>query len=446
MSHPSRSTSKPTFVGGLSAALVPRFRSMSTVEGDSLFRSAFVTAILTFSILALIFLVWPGVVFKFLAPGLNDPGSFINANSIVLIALSLPLTAVAGVATAYLNARYQFFIAGCGTLIFNLCALAGLILGPLMENSLFGLCFGIGVGAFARSLSQLVYLPRRLWTFTSIEVGFDCNFLQAFFASSFSASLMLLVPVIMRAMASGFGSGLIASFNYSLKLVELPIGIFLASIATVSLSRFSELEATGDHEGALVAGAYYLKRSLLIALAVMLIGLWFAEPVVRIVLGRGSMDSQAIERITELFQIALLGVPAVSAIGIGTALLNAELRPDKVFICTAICLVLLFPFALPGFLLHSLRLLIFALVGFQIVLATILCRSAGLNQIEMTRWFDYKTKLSLFFFLVIVGVIYYVDIICSSAPLIGSDLTRVFLALSGFLCAITIPAKIYRNA
>ena len=72
--------------GGLSAALVPRFRSMSIVEGDSLFRSAFVTAILTFSILALILLVWPGVVFKLLAPGLNDPASFINANSLVLIA------------------------------------------------------------------------------------------------------------------------------------------------------------------------------------------------------------------------------------------------------------------------------------------------------------------------------------------------------------------------
>ena len=101
------------------------------------------------------------------------------------------------------------------------------------------------------------------------------------------------------------------------------------------------------------------------ALAVMLVGGWFASPSVRIVLARGAMDVMSLQRVIELMQIALIGLPAVAMIGIATASLNAALRPGKVCIATGLCLAFLPLLTVPGLLAASDRLLMMSMVCFQ---------------------------------------------------------------------------------
>jgi len=429
--------------GGLSAALVPRFRALSTAEADALFRHALLVAVAAFTALSALLLVWPRGVFTLLAPGLRHGVDLPGAGALALLAASLPLTAASGVATAYLNANHRFFVAGCGTLIFNLGVLAGLFVGQTMGHDLFGLCFGIGAGSLARAASQLAGLPRNVWRGTTAQGSFDPTFVWSFLAATLSASLMLLVPVLVRAMASTLGTGTISSFNYALKLVELPVGILFGSVATVALSRLSEREAADDRAGARAAATHDLRRSLLLALAVTVVGGWFAAPVVRIILSRGAMDQKALFSVVELFQIALLGVPAVGVISIAAAALNAARRASTVFIATASCLALLPLLALPGLLLGSDRLLMLAVVVFQLSLAVVLCRSAGLTLFGMQGWFTRGVTVGSIACLLITGLTAGIDLVWSLAPGGGNDLLRVGLAAVGFAGAITIPAWIH---
>ncbi len=430
--------------GGLSAALVPRFRALSPAKADALFRRALLVALAVFTALALLLLAWPSGVFTVLAPGLLHRADLLGAGPLALLATALPMTAASGVATAYLNAGHRFFLAGCGTLIFNLGVLAGLFVGQAMGQSLLGLCVGIGAGALVRAVSQLAALPGNVWRGSAAESGFDRAFGRAFLAATLSASLMLLVPVLVRAMASTLGSGTISSFNYALKLVELPVGILFGSIATVALSRLSELEAAGDRTGARTAASHDLCRSLLLALAVTVLGAWFAAPVVRIVLARGAMHPQALQSVAELFQIALLGVPAVAVIGMATASLNAEQRTSRIFTSTAGCLALLPALALPGLLVGSASLLMFAVVGFQLVLAVVLCRAAGLSPLGMRGWFTRGMLMGSIVCLLIAGATAWIDRAWSLAPERSNDLLRLGLAALGFASAITVPAWIHR--
>lgn len=430
--------------GGLSAALVPRFRSLSPAETDALFRRSLLVALAVFTSLAVLLLVCSHGVFMLLAPGLRHHADLPGAGMLALLASALPLTAASGVATAYLNAGHRFFIAGCGTLIFNLGVLAGLLVGQGMGQALLGLCVGIGAGALLRAASQFAALPGTVWRGTAASSGFDRAFGRAFLAATLSASLMLLAPVLVRAMASTLGSGVISSFNYALKLVELPVGILFGSIATVALSRLSEREAAGDRTGSRALAGHDLSRSLLLAIAVTVFGVWFAAPVVRVVLARGAMHPQGLRSVAELFQIALLGVPAVAVIGIAAAALNAAQRTSRVFSGTACCLALLPLLALPGLLAGSARLLMMAVVGFQLALAIVLCRSAGLLPLGRRGWLTHRMLIGSVVYLAIAGSTAAIDCAIALAPGKGNDLLRLGLAALGFAGAITLPAWIHR--
>ncbi len=430
--------------GGLSAALVPRFRALSPALACDLFRRALLIVTIAFTALAVLLLAWPRGVFTLFAPGLQHQANLPGALTLALLASALPLTAASGVATAYLNAGHRFFIAGCGTLIFNMGVLTGLFLGQEIGHPFLGLCFGIGVGALMRAASQFAALPRSVWSCTPAKSGFDRAFGRAFFAATLSASLTLLAPVVVRAMASTLGSGVISSFNYALKLVELPVGIFFGSIATVALSRLSEQEAAGDSSGARASAGHDLRRSMLLALALTALGIWFSAPVVRIVLSRGAMNPTSLRSVVELCQIAVLGVPAVAVIGIATAALNAAQRTDKVFFGTACCLALLPVLALPGLIVGSERLLMLSVVGFQLALAVVLCMSAGLAPFGIRGWFTRGVTIGSIACLVIVGATAAIDDAFSLPPGGSNDLMRLGFATLGFVGAVTIPAKIHR--
>ncbi len=432
--------------GGLSAALVPRFRALSPAQADALFRRALLVALTIFTALAVLLLAWPRGVFTLLAPGLRHRADLPGALTLALLASALPLTAASGVATAYLNAGHRYFLAGCGTLVFNLGVLTGLFLGQAIGQTLLGLCVGICAGALMRAASQFAALPSNVWRGMAAKSGFDRAFGRAFLAATLSASLMLLVPLLVRSMASTLGSGVISSFNYALKLVELPVGILFGSIATVALSRLSEREAAGDRTGARAAAGDDLCRSLLLALAVTVLGAWFSAPVVRIVLARGAMHPQSLRSVAELFQIAMLGVPAVAVIGIAAAALNAAQRTDKIFIGTAGCLALLPVLALPGLLVGSDRLLMLAVVGFQLSLAVVLCRFAGLQPLGMRGWFTRGMLIGSIVCLAIAGATAGIDLLWDLDPGGRNDLLRLGLAAFGFAVAITLSARIHRAA
>lgn len=363
--------------GGLSAALVPRLRALPNDQAGVLFRAACYLAMAVFGSLALLIALWPGLVFALFAPGLQNPVAFIGRPAIILLSLSIPLTALSGITAAYLNSRERFFVAGLGTLIFNLAIIVALI-GFSRDNGLFLLAASILVGATIRLASQSVIVPRHAWQLRTGSSWLDQRFLTAFGAGIAATSLTLVPPAFVRAAGSLLGTGNIATINYAQKLVELPLGILITTISTIALTRLSGQYAQNEHDAARHTLHQALRLSLLLAVLIVLFGEFLAEPVASLLFLRGAINGEDVSQIAALMRVILLGVPFIAISSLAAAALNAQLRTAEVLQATAVSILLLVVLAVPGLIYFSDLLLMGAVVGSQAALAWFLARRAGI--------------------------------------------------------------------
>jgi putative peptidoglycan lipid II flippase len=181
-----------------------------------------------------------------------------------------------------------------------------------------------------------------------------------------------------RAAASLLGSGNIATFNYAQKLVELPIGVLITTIGTVSLSRLSGYFAAGNHDLARLSLFTDLRLALALGLLVVAFGIGLAEPLVSLIFFRGAVSADQVEDIVTLTRIALLGVPFIAVSSLATSTLNAQLRAKEVMRSAFLSIIALLVLIAPGLVLVSETLLMSSVVGSQAVLAWLLARRADI--------------------------------------------------------------------
>ncbi|SFZ78893.1 lipid II flippase MurJ [Chitinimonas taiwanensis] len=380
--------------GGLTAALVPRLKSLQESEAQLLIRQTLLLVLLLFGLFAIFFSALPNVFFSLLAPGIL-PESLPSSMAIIATALAIPLTAASGVTTAALSAQHRFLIAGLGTLVFNVSVIAALMISTDVDQSLSVLGLGIAVGAGVRFFSQLACLHRG-WFFGEVRGRLlDLSFVRGFLLTALSASLMLLVPVIVRALASNVSDGAISAFNYATKLVELPMGVLITSIATVALARLSHYNAHQNVLEARTALHDGVRRSTLNGLGAGLLVAFFAEAIVALVFGGGAMSSESVERVTRLTRILMVGLPFLALTSMAMAALNSQEKHAAVLKATIGCLLLLPVFALPGLWMSSEGLLACAVVLFQTTHALALARLSGLIKSFRFTWWDTKMTVGV---------------------------------------------------
>lgn len=427
--------------GGLSAALIPRLRALDTQRAQVLLRQILLFAFLAFAAFAAVFSLAPATWFGLLAPGLKA-GSLPPSMAVAAAALAIPLTAASGVTTAGLNSQQRFFVAGCGTLIYNIIVIAALWVGRHgFAAQLVVLGIGIALGAAVRLLSQLVSLPRDWLLGPMWQPAPDVKFLRAFMAAAVTASLMLLVPVIIRALASTVSPGAIAALNYATKLVELPAGVLVSSLATVMLARLSEHYGRGDTGQALQALHDGVRRSLANAVGAGILIAYFAGAFVKLLLGRGAMDAAAISRVVTLTQIIMVGLPFLALASMAIADLNAQEKPVVVLKATLGCLVLLPVLALPGMWADSEILLAWAIVGFQVLHASCLVWLSGLAIKGARNLFDRKTAVGMLSVLGLSALAILFDWFLQSATS-SNGIVRVALATMALGVVVVLPQRI----
>lgn len=374
--------------GGLSVALIPALRGGDPERRASLFAQASLAVTALFGLLAMAFVWEPSLWLGLLAPGtvLNDLP--VSNWTWAALAVALPLTALSGVSSAALNADDRFFVAGCGTLMFNLCVIAALLLGLTSVSDATGglllmLCLGIASGTLLRWLSQMLALGMRAqWSFKARLRRWllDRALMRTFGAGLASASLLVLVPVLIRACASWLGEGQLAAFNYAIKLVELPIGILITPLATVAFPRLSELVLRGDTRAFAEMLGASLRRNIVLSLVVVLCGWQFGDAVVALLLGHGRLRPEEQTHVLRLMQVALLSAPFVGLTSLATAALNARRQAGAVLRCSTLALLALPLMCLPGLHMNSAQALMWALPGTHLLLTLLLFRALDLHR------------------------------------------------------------------
>jgi putative peptidoglycan lipid II flippase len=294
--------------GALTAAFIPLFKQKEAREGEAeMWRTAnavisgLVTVAAAVTVLAIV-----GIS---LALTVGE-GRFNDDTKLMLKLLRLMfpymlLVCLAAVLISMANARGHFFVPALGAAVLNLVMIASvLLLAPLMgralEQQIVGLAVGVVLAGLAQAFFQLPSLQREGFRYQWVSPWRDPTVrevVRKMVPGSIGVAAFQINVLATQCFSFWYDPTIVATFNYSVRLMELPQGMFGISLATYLLPTLSGLAAQKkfpEFRQTLSQGLSYLAFANLIATA---IALTLAEPIVRLIFERGMFGPDATRRV-----------------------------------------------------------------------------------------------------------------------------------------------------
>ncbi len=305
--------------GTLSSAFIPQLTRTLKEDGHER-ASRLMTAVSFLLLLILLVILVAGEVLapallRILAPGYaSNPET--RDTGVTLIRLMFPFLlfiSFSAIAMGALNVQGRFFIPALSPVFFS----AGLIVGVFFPSALtgghpvYGLAFGVLLGGLLQWMVQWGPLGKGV-----IHLLPSLGIREAWNDSAARKVLRLLLPSIgglwvtqgNLLIATFFGSlmlsGTISALYYAMRLVQFPLGLIGAAIATVLLPILSRqrLENGGTEQSIrTLSEAYRLSLFFMIPASAGLVAL--GEPLIRLLFEHGSFASQS----ADMTQKALWG-------------------------------------------------------------------------------------------------------------------------------------------
>ena len=266
------------------------------------------------------------------------------------------LVCLAAAFMGMLNARGHFFIPAMGATMLNVVMIASVLwLAPhwghahVLHEQIFALAVGVLVAGFAQATFQLPTLFRD---------GFRYHWVSPWKNPTVRLVVRRMVPGAIGVAAfqinvviiQGLGlwldkptAPLIAPFNYAVRLMELPQGVFGISLATFLLPTLAGLAAEKKYDEFRSTLRQGMAHLLLIngLMAVLLITL--AEPIIRLLFERGRFDAESTARAAfalECLGASLVAYSLVNVLARAFFALGDTRTPMKIsIVCLAINLI-----------------------------------------------------------------------------------------------------------
>ena len=330
--------------GALSAAFIPIFKDKERNAGEAEMWQA-ANAVLSGLVIAAAVIVGVALLGISLALALGAPKPFtglstaplewsgldgasgelmtrgwFSANTVLMLRLLqimfpyMLLVCVAAVFMGMLNARGHFFIPAMSATMLNVVMIASVLLlaprmGTRLETQIFALAMGVLVAGVAQAGFQLPTLFRE---------GFHFQWVTPWNNEVVGQVVRKMVPGMMGVAAFQVNVLLtnVASFDYAVRLMELPQGVFGISLATYLLPALSGLAAEkkySEFRGTLTQGLGYLLFVNLIASILLTI---MAEPIVRLIFEHGKFDMFSTRRAALALSCLAPGLIAFSVVNI----------------------------------------------------------------------------------------------------------------------------------
>jgi putative peptidoglycan lipid II flippase len=234
------------------------------------------------------------------------------------------LVCVAALFMGMLNARGHFFIPALGATLLNLVMIASVLwlaprLGKRLDQQLFGLAIGVVIAGLAQAGFQWPWLRaegfRLRWVSPWKEPAVHRVVTQMLPGTLGVAAYQLNV-LITQGFAFSIDGTVVASFDYAVRLMELPQGVFGISLATYLLPTLSGLAAEKkfpEFRATLRQGMGWLAFVNLLASVLLFL---LAEPIVRLLFQHGKFDPSSTERAAGALMCLAPGLLAFSLVNI----------------------------------------------------------------------------------------------------------------------------------
>lgn len=341
--------------GALTAAFIPIFKQKEVKEGETeMWRAAnavisgLVAAAGALSVLAIL-----GI--SVLLLGFHFSGE--TRLMLELLRLMFPymlLVCLAAVLIGMANARGHFFIPALSAVILNVVMISSVLflapkMGRNLEQQIFGLAIGVVVAGIAQAFFQSPTLHREGFRYQWVSPWRDetvREVVRKMLPASIGVAAFQLNVLITQTFSFWFDKSIVSTFQYAVRLMELPQGMFGISLATYLLPTLAGLAGEkkySDFRTTLGQGLGYLAFTNFIAGAV---ALTLAEPIVRLIFEHGKFGPDSTHRVALALAGLAVGLPMFSMVNIlarAFYALNDIITPMKVSIA---CLCLNIVFAL----------------------------------------------------------------------------------------------------
>jgi len=203
------------------------------------------------------------------------------------------------------NARGHFFIPALGAAILNVVMIASVWwlaprMGKDLQHQIFGLAIGVLLAGLAQATFQLPTLGREGFRYRWVSPWGDPTVhevIRKMLPGSIGVAAFQINVLLTGLCSFWFDKSIISTFNFSVRLMELPQGMFGISLATYLLPALSGLAAEKKYPEFRVMlrqGLGHLAFANLLATA---IALGLAEPIVRLLFERGKFGPGATHRV-----------------------------------------------------------------------------------------------------------------------------------------------------
>jgi putative peptidoglycan lipid II flippase len=317
--------------GALTAAFIPIFKEKEKNHGEiEMWRAA--NAVISGLIVAAAVIIGLAMIGISLALAVHHFGE----NSELMLRLLrvmfpyLMFVCVAAVFMGMLNARGHFFIPAMGATMLNLVMIASVLLFARhmaldlpqelrLPKQIFALAFGV----LAAGVAQAAFQLPTLW----VE-GFRYHWVSPWKNQTVRLVVTRMIPatigvaafqlnvLLVQGLAFWINPQITASFDYAVRLMELPQGMFGISLATFMLPTLSGLaleKKYPEFRSTLRQGIGTLLFANLIA-AILLVVL--SEPILRLLFERGAFNAASTGRATLALICLAPGLVAFSTVNI----------------------------------------------------------------------------------------------------------------------------------
>jgi putative peptidoglycan lipid II flippase len=220
----------------------------------------------------------------------------------------LALVAVAAFLQGILNSIGVFTPSAMGPILFNVCWIAvPYFLGKLLGNPARAMAIGVTIGGVAQALCQLPAVLKAGYRFGFISLK------SAFRNPGMKRVFALIAPTIVGMaayqinifvstyLATNSGTGSVAGLQYSLRLQELVLGVFVISLGTVLLPDLSGAARAGDWDSYSGSVSRGLRAMLLVTLPIAAYAMVTGEDIVTLLFRHREFGTESVRLTSAIF-------------------------------------------------------------------------------------------------------------------------------------------------
>lgn len=330
--------------GALASAFIPPFSKLLT-DGDvrGSWRLASQVINLVFVIVAALCILAAifaePLVRATVGYGFAPERQVLTASLMRLMLLTPAVFAVSGIVMGILNAHNEFLLPAAAPVLYNLSIIAGaLFLAP--RWGIYGLAFGVVIGAFLHLAIQVPWLIRRRMQYVA-RLGLDDagvrQVVRLVIPRTVGIAAVQINFLVNTILASTLVAGSLAALNYAFLLILLPIGVIAQSIATVLFPTFSRLYAANDLNGLRRAFSTGFRVTLFLTVPATVGLMLLARPIIEILLQRGAFTAESTDMTLlalELFAVGLFAHAGLETITRAFFAMHDTATPVKIGIAS----------------------------------------------------------------------------------------------------------------